>query len=91
MPESTLIVDLNLQAGDVASFLGLDVKHSISDFVRNRTRLDDSLMTSLVTPYSNTLSVLAAPLEAHEAEDVKPQDLSEILYFPGQTPREHHS
>src|SRR6185436_5969993 len=84
MPESTLLVDLNLQAGDVASFLGLEVKHSISDFVRNRTRLDDSLMTSLVTPYSNSLSVLAAPLEAHEAEDVKPQDLSEILYLLGQ-------
>jgi pilus assembly protein CpaE len=84
MPGPTLIVDLNLQAGDIASFLGLDVKYSLSDFVRNRTRLDDSLMTSLVTPYSNNLAVLAAPLEAHEAEDVRPQDLSEILYLVGQ-------
>ncbi|HEV8427396.1 MAG TPA: AAA family ATPase [Pyrinomonadaceae bacterium] len=84
MPESTLIIDLNLQTGDVASFLGLDVRYSISDFVRNRVRLDDALMTSLVTPYSNNLTVLAAPLEAHEAEDVKPQDLAEILYLLGQ-------
>jgi pilus assembly protein CpaE len=84
MTESTLIVDLNLQAGDVSSFLGLDIKYSISDFVRNRTRLDDSLMTSLVTPYSNNLALLAAPLEAHEAEDVRPQDVSEILSLLGQ-------
>lgn len=84
MPESTLIVDLNLQAGDVASFLGLDVKYSMSDFVRNRTKLDHSLMTTLVTPYSNNLGVLAAPLEAHEAEDVKPQELCEILHLLGQ-------
>lgn len=84
MPESTLIVDLNLQAGDVASFLGLDVRYSMSDFVRNRTRLDDALMTTLVTPYSNNLGVLAAPLEAHEAEDVKPQELAEILHLLGQ-------
>jgi pilus assembly protein CpaE len=84
MPQSTLIVDLNLQTGDVASFLGLDVKYSISDFVRNRSRLDDSLMTSLMTPYSSNLAVLAAPLEAHEAEDIKPPDLSEILYLLGQ-------
>jgi pilus assembly protein CpaE len=84
MPESTLIVDLNLQTGDVASFLGLDVRYSMSDFVRNRAKLDDALMTTLITPYSNNLAVLAAPLEAHEAEDVKPQDLSEILYLLGQ-------
>ncbi|HXQ34548.1 MAG TPA: hypothetical protein VN843_11100 [Anaerolineales bacterium] len=84
MPNSTLIVDLNLQAGDVASFLGLDIKYSISDFVRNLSKLDDALMTTLVTPYSSNLAVLAAPLEAHESEDVKPQDLSEILYLLGQ-------
>ena len=85
MPGSTLIVDLNLQAGDVASFLGLDIKYSLSDFVRNRARLDDSLMTSLVTQYSSDLALLAAPLEAHEAEDIGPQDLSEVLYLLGQS------
>ncbi len=84
MPDSTLIVDLNLQAGDIASFLGLDIKYSLTDFVRNRTRLDDSLMTSLVTQYSNDLALLPAPLEAHEAEDIGPQDLSEILFLLGQ-------
>ncbi len=77
----TLLVDLNLQAGDAASFLGLDTKYSLADFVHNRARLDDSLMTSLVTPHSANLAVLAAPLEAHEAEDIKPQDVSEILHL----------
>jgi pilus assembly protein CpaE len=77
----TLLVDLNLQAGDAASFLGLETKYSLADFVHNRARLDDSLMTSLVTPHSTNLAVLAAPLEAHEAEDIKPQDVSEILYL----------
>ncbi len=77
----TLLVDLNLQAGDAASFLGLDTKYSLADFVHNRARLDDALMTSLVTPHSVNLGVLAAPLEAHEAEDIQPQDVSEILYL----------
>lgn len=77
----TLLVDLNLQAGDAASFLGLDSKYSLADFVLNRSRLDDSLMTSLVTSHSTNLSVLAAPLEAHEAEDIKAQDVSEILHL----------
>jgi len=77
----TLLVDLNLQAGDAASFLGLETKYSIADFVNNRERLDDSMMTSLVTPHSKDLTVLTAPLEAHEAEDIKPQDISEILHL----------
>ena len=81
MSVPTLLVDLNLQAGDAASFLGLDTKYSVADFVHNRSRLDDALMTSLVTPYSGNLAVLAAPLEAHEAEDIKPQDVSEILHL----------
>ena len=81
MGAPTLLVDLNLQAGDAASFLGLDTKYSIADFVNNRERLDDSMMTSLVTPHSKDLTVLAAPLEAHEAEDIKPQDISEILHL----------
>jgi len=81
MGVSTLLVDLNLQAGDAASFLGLETKYSLADFIQNRARLDDSLMSSLVTSHSQNLAVLAAPLEAHEAEDVRPHDVSEILYL----------
>ena len=84
MGAPTLLVDLNLQAGDAASFLGLEPKYSLTDFMHNRTRLDDSLMSSLVTLHSPNLAVLPAPLEAHEAEDIKPEDVSEILYLLGQ-------
>lgn len=77
----TLLVDLNLQAGDAASFLGLEARYSLADFVNNRARLDDSLISSLITPYSSNLSLLAAPLEAHEAEEITPQDLSEVLHL----------
>jgi pilus assembly protein CpaE len=80
----TLLIDLNLQAGDAASFLGLDAKYSLTDFVQNRMRLDDSLMNSLVTSHSPNLALLAAPPEAHEAEEIKPQDVSEILHLLGQ-------
>lgn len=84
MSVSTLLVDLNLQAGDAASFLGLEAKYSLIDFVRNRARLDDALLTSFVTPHSASLSMLAAPSEAHDAEDIKPQDVTEALHLLGQ-------
>jgi pilus assembly protein CpaE len=81
MNGSTLLADLNLQAGDAASFLGIDPKYSVVDFVHNRPRLDDSLINSFLITHSSRMSLLAAPPEAHEAEDVKPQDVSEILHL----------
>ena len=81
MSVPTLLADLNLQAGDAATFLGLEPKYSLSDFVANRTRLDDSLISSLITSHSAGLSLLAAPLEAHEVEDIKPQDVTEVLHL----------
>jgi len=81
MPSQTLLMDLNLQAGESASFLGIDPKYSLTDLVRNRTRLDDSLITSLITPHSSRLSLVAAPIEAHEAEDIGPADITEILHL----------
>lgn len=77
----TLLADLNLQAGDAASFLGIDPRYSVVDLVHNRARLDDSLINSFLTVHSSRLSLLAAPPEAHEAEDVKPQDVAEILHL----------
>ena len=81
MSSQTLLIDLNLQAGDSASFLGIDAKYSLTDLVRNRNRLDDSLITSLITPHSARLSLVAAPIEAHDAEDIKPEDITEILHL----------
>ena len=81
MNVQTLLADLNLQAGDAASFLGIDPKYSVVDFVHNRARLDHSLINSFLITHSSRMSLLAAPPEAHEAEDVKPQDITEILHL----------
>jgi pilus assembly protein CpaE len=80
MNTNTLLADLNVQVGDTASFLGIDPKYTINDFVLNRSRLDDALINSLVTPYSAHLSLLAAPAEPHEADDIQPQHISETLH-----------
>lgn len=79
MDDPTLLADFNLQSGDAASFLGLEPRYSIADFVANRARLDDALMTSLITPHSANLALLAAPLEPHETEQIEPDHVTEIL------------
>jgi len=81
----TVLVDLNLQAGDLPLFLGLEAKYSIADMVEKRQRLDETLINSLVTPHSKNLSLLAAPREADSADEIEPQHVFEVL----QKLREH--
>jgi pilus assembly protein CpaE len=75
----TVLVDLNLQAGDLPLFLGVDPKYSVADLAENRNRLDDALIKSFVTPYSSNLSLLAAPKEADSADEIEPEHVFEVL------------
>jgi pilus assembly protein CpaE len=75
----TVLVDLNLQAGDLPLFLGVDPKYSFADMAENRKRLDDALIKSFVTPYSTNLSLLAAPKEADAADEIEPEHVFEVL------------
>jgi pilus assembly protein CpaE len=75
----SVLVDLNLQAGDLPLFLGIDPKYSIADMVENRSRLDDDLVMSFITPHSAKLSLLAAPKEADSADEIEPEHVFEVL------------
>jgi pilus assembly protein CpaE len=74
-----VLVDLNLQAGDLPLFLGVEPKYSFADMAENRNRLDDALIKSFVTPYSSNLSLLAAPREADSADEIEPEHVFEVL------------
>ena len=75
----TVLVDLNLQAGDLPLFLGVDPKYSFADMAENRNRLDDALISSFTTPCSSNLSLLAAPKEADLADEIEPEHVFEVL------------
>ena len=78
-PTPTVLVDLNLQSGDLELLLGLRPKFSLADVVENRDRLDDALLTSYLTQHSKNVSLLAAPLKAENAEDIEPRHIYEIM------------
>ena len=75
----TVLVDLNLQAGDLALFLGANPKFSIADLVENRARVDDALLGSYLAQHSANLFLLAAPREADSADDIEPEHIFEVL------------
>jgi pilus assembly protein CpaE len=75
----TVLVDLNLQSGDLELLLGLKPKFSLADVVENRDRLDDALLASYITPHSKNVSLLAAPTKAESAEDIEPKHIYEVM------------
>jgi pilus assembly protein CpaE len=75
----TVLVDLNLQSGDVELLLGVKPKFSLADVVENRERLDDALLASYITPHSKNVSLLAAPTKAESAEDIQPKHIYEVM------------
>ncbi len=79
MTARTVLVDLNLEAGDLPLFLGLSPKNSIADMVARHGRLDDRLVSVFVTPYSTNLHLLAAPKEVDPIEKIKPEHIFEVL------------
>jgi pilus assembly protein CpaE len=77
--QQTVLLDLNLQAGDLGLFLGVEPKFSIADLVENRERVDDTLLRSYLTPHTSNLSLLAAPREADSADDIEAEHVFQVL------------
>ena len=74
-----VLLDLNLQAGDLGLFLGVEPKFSIADVIEGRERMDDQLLRSYLTPHSENLSLLAAPREADSADDIEAEHVFQVL------------
>jgi len=75
----TVLVDLNLESGDLPLFLGLDPKHSIAELVKRCGKIDSDLISAFVTPYSENLHLLAAPKEVDPIDKIRPEHLFEVL------------
>ncbi|HYP52575.1 MAG TPA: AAA family ATPase, partial [Pyrinomonadaceae bacterium] len=79
LSQPAVLLDLNLQAGDLGLFLGVEPKFSIADLVENVERVDDQLLRSYLTPHSARLSLLAAPREADSADDIEAEHVFQVL------------
>ncbi|HTY61254.1 MAG TPA: hypothetical protein VMG30_03250 [Acidobacteriota bacterium] len=75
----TVLVDLNLEAGDLPLFLGLDPRRSIADLISHRGAIDKELISAYVAPYSPNLHLLAAPREVDPIDRIKPEHIFEVL------------
>ena len=70
VPGETVIVDLDLQFGDLPTVLGLEPQHDIGDATRSSSSLNIANLKVFLTRHESGLYVLAAPDSPAEGEEV---------------------
>lgn len=73
------LIDLKLEAGDLASLLDLKPKHTLSDLCQNIVRLDYSLLQGCLAPCDSGVQLLAAPERLADVPLVTPEAVDLIL------------
>ncbi len=78
----TVLVDANLQFGDVAVFLNEQVKNSVLDLAPRVEELDDEVIQSVTIVHQATgLRVVAAPTRPEMAEKVSSEQFGKLLQY----------
>jgi pilus assembly protein CpaE len=78
-PDEVLLVDTSLQIGSCAMLLDLKPATSIIDAVRERDRLDKTLLRHLTIRHGSGLRLLAAPTDALEGSEVDDEAIARII------------
>ncbi len=74
-----VIVDLDLQFGDVASGLGLEPNYTIIDAVSGAASSDSMVLKAYLTPHPSGAYAMCAPLRPAEADLVKPAQVATLI------------
>ncbi|MFN2432221.1 MAG: CpaE family protein [Gemmatimonadota bacterium] len=76
-----VLVDLDLEMGDVALFLGLKPKYNILDLSKNLHRMDENLLASFLVEHPSGIHLLAAPANPERSETLTPEQIRQIFQF----------
>ncbi|GAA3639246.1 AAA family ATPase [Microlunatus ginsengisoli] len=79
-PGSTVIVDLDVQFGDVASGLDLEPHHFLADVVHGAARYDAVVMKTFLTQHKSGLYAICAPNVPSDADKITADDISHLLH-----------
>jgi pilus assembly protein CpaE len=78
-PHATVVVDLDLQFGDVANALQLAPEHSLADAVTPAAQRDSMVLKSYLAPHPSGLLALCAPDSPAEADEVTGEQVARLL------------
>jgi len=73
------LIDLNLEAGDVNTFLNVNPTYTLSSVTTNIERLDANFLMSVMTRHASGPFVLTEPLEVDEAVSITPEQVRRVM------------
>lgn len=79
--KSTVLVDLDMDSGDAACYLGLRHQYSLADVAENLEQLDQAMLEGIMARDALGFSVLCAPEEVEKSRLITDQHLREIVGF----------
>lgn len=66
--KEVILLDGNIEIGDVATMLDIEPEYTVSDLMRDVTRIDQSLISNVLTEHANTgIKVLCSPTNPEDA------------------------
>jgi len=77
----TLLVDLDLELGEIALLLGVQPRFNFVDMVQNFHRMDAELLASYIERHESGVHLLSAPYQPEKAEVVTGEEIRRILQF----------
>jgi pilus assembly protein CpaE len=79
-PDKVAVVDLDLQFGQVATYLNLEPRHTLADVVRDDAALrEPELLRTYATRHDSGLHVLASPVGPEQAALITAEHVGRIL------------
>jgi pilus assembly protein CpaE len=78
-PHSTVLVDLDVQFGDVASALNLEPEYALPDAVYGPASRDAMVLKTFLTKHETGLYVICGPRTPADADGISGQEVSRLL------------
>ena len=79
--KKVVLVDANLQFGDIAVLLNLTGQHSIADVISQSGELDTIIMSAILSPHPSGIQVLPAPPTPEMAETINADEVKNVLDY----------
>jgi pilus assembly protein CpaE len=77
--QSALLIDLKLEAGDLAALLDLNPNHTLAELCQNAARMDRSMLERSLTRHASGIHLLAPPRTFAEVGYVTPEGVRQAL------------
>jgi len=77
--KKVVLLDLDLQFGDVTVYLNLKPRRTLAELVQERTHWDMQLLNNYLIPHSSGIKVMASPLRPEDADLIVPEHVEKIL------------